>query len=284
MALRRLAAPRSLPDEAVHAARKALKKARAALRLLRDGIDETFYRRENSALRDAGRLLSPMREAQVSLSTFESLCASHADALDDSDLAAVRKKLQVQRNAARRAMREEKTGLQACVRMLRNCRDRARQAELSSCKATAIATGLQRIYRNGRRALAEARACGHQEALHEWRKQVKYLANAGAALSATGDTELARLTTQAARLADALGDEHDLSVLHEFIARAGATEDRGLRRMLKLIGRRRAQLQGRAFRLGGAIYDGKLPGIMNAKHASRRPVAPQKRRSPGAVR
>ena len=283
--MRRLAAPRSLPDEAVHAARKALKKARAALRLLRDGIDETVYRSENSALRDSGRLLSPMREAQVSLSTFESLCARHADALNDSDLAAMRKKLQAQRNAARRAMMLDKTsGLQSCVRMLKNCRDRARQAELSSCKATAIATGLQRIYRNGRQALAEARACGHHEVLHEWRKQVKYLANAGAALVASGDAGLAVLTARAARLADALGDEHDLAVLHEFIARAGATEDPRLRRMLKLIGRRRAQLQKRAFLLGGALYDSKHAGIINTKHASRRPVAPQKRRSPGAVK
>ncbi len=39
-------------------------------------------------------------------------------------------------------------------------------------------SGLQRIYRTGRKAFAEARAVRTTEALHEYRKQVKYLFNA----------------------------------------------------------------------------------------------------------
>ena len=284
LALRQLAAPRSLPDEAVHAARKALKKARAALRLLRDGIDEAIYRRENSALRDAGRLLSPMREAHVSLSTFESLCAGHADVLCGSDLVATRKKLQAHRNAARRAMLDN--GLQACVRMLRNCRDRARKADLSSCKSTAIASGLQRIYHNGRQALAEARECGTHEALHEWRKQVKYLANAISALGGSTQSDLTHLKKQLSHLADALGDDHDLAVLHSLIAHAAAADAKSAHRLLRLIGRQRAMLQKRAYRLAPAVYDSKPAEFMRALHTSQRPAAPapKARRVHGAVK
>src|SRR5512146_1173 len=51
-------------DTRVHSARKALKKARAALRLLRPNLVAGVYERENIALRDAGRRLSPLRDAK----------------------------------------------------------------------------------------------------------------------------------------------------------------------------------------------------------------------------
>ena len=59
----------------VHAARKALKQARAALRLLRPCLDAAVYRRENLALRDAGRALAPLRDARVLLDAADRLRA-----------------------------------------------------------------------------------------------------------------------------------------------------------------------------------------------------------------
>jgi CHAD domain-containing protein len=47
--------PTKLSGEAVHSARKELKKARATLRLLRDALSDAVYKRENAALRDAAR-------------------------------------------------------------------------------------------------------------------------------------------------------------------------------------------------------------------------------------
>src|SRR6201999_1755839 len=48
--------------EAIHGARKDLKKARAALRLVREELGEDIFKRENVALRDAARLLSASRD------------------------------------------------------------------------------------------------------------------------------------------------------------------------------------------------------------------------------
>src|SRR5262249_59732979 len=42
-------------DEAVHEARKSLKRVRAVLRLVRPVIGEKAYRRENTCFRDAAR-------------------------------------------------------------------------------------------------------------------------------------------------------------------------------------------------------------------------------------
>src|SRR5262249_2675480 len=62
-----------LPDEAVHAARKALKRARALLRLLRDALGSRVYRRENARLRDAARPLTAVRDARILVDVFDQL-------------------------------------------------------------------------------------------------------------------------------------------------------------------------------------------------------------------
>ena len=66
--------------ETIHGARKDLKKARAALRLIREELGEKAFKRENRALRDAGRLLSASRDAEVKLATLEALVEGDGDA------------------------------------------------------------------------------------------------------------------------------------------------------------------------------------------------------------
>ena len=59
--------------EAIHDARKRLKKARAALRLARLGLSKSEYRRENDTVRDAARPLSKVRDSQVLIDTLDGL-------------------------------------------------------------------------------------------------------------------------------------------------------------------------------------------------------------------
>ena len=68
-------------DESVHAARKAIKRARAALRLLRGTLGEASYQHENAALRDAGRRLSPLRDAKSMAEMFRALRERHVSRL-----------------------------------------------------------------------------------------------------------------------------------------------------------------------------------------------------------
>src|SRR5919197_2091003 len=63
------------PDEAAHDARKRTKKLRALLRLARPELGDKAYRRENRALRDAARLLSPVRDAWVLVEALDDLAA-----------------------------------------------------------------------------------------------------------------------------------------------------------------------------------------------------------------
>src|SRR6185437_16474643 len=60
-------------DESVHEARKDLKRARATLRLLREALGNSTYKRENAAIRDAARPLSEVRDGRVLLDALRSL-------------------------------------------------------------------------------------------------------------------------------------------------------------------------------------------------------------------
>jgi len=66
-ALRCINGPGSISDGRAHEARKQLRRARAALRLLRPKLSNTVYRRENRALRDASRAVSRLRDAKAQI-------------------------------------------------------------------------------------------------------------------------------------------------------------------------------------------------------------------------
>src|SRR5215831_76175 len=67
------AGTRHTHDTPVHETRKHLKKARAALRLVRKEIGRTLFRQQDQWLRDAGRLVSEVRDAEVRLDTVREL-------------------------------------------------------------------------------------------------------------------------------------------------------------------------------------------------------------------
>jgi hypothetical protein len=91
-----------LHDGAVHKARKALKRARAMLRLMRGEIGDRGYRRANLRLRDAARPLSRLRDAVVLLDVIAKLRADDKDA----ELASLEEELHREREAARREIAE----------------------------------------------------------------------------------------------------------------------------------------------------------------------------------
>src|SRR3954470_10433076 len=62
-------------DVDIHGARKAIKRSRAMLRLVRDALSRRVYRLANLTLRDAGRPLSAARDARVLMESLDDLVA-----------------------------------------------------------------------------------------------------------------------------------------------------------------------------------------------------------------
>jgi CHAD domain-containing protein len=264
-ALERLQAPQPISDEAIHDARKALKKARADLRLLQDGMSKPTYQAENAGLRDAGRFLSPLRDARSLIKAFDSLHARYIDELQGVELAPLQKILHGNLAKARRHLHPQgkSADLGNCIRLLEDSLDLAKQGDFSSINSSTIGPGLRRIYRKGRKAYAEAKTVPTTEALHEWRKQVKYLLNAMDGLHSVKQDrkrgKVVKILKRADRLADYLGDDHEFAMLAQETARGAyaAIDGDVIKKMDALIEPRRVKLQKRAFRLGKKLYDEK---------------------------
>jgi CHAD domain-containing protein len=142
---------------------------------------------------------------------------------------------------------------------LRAARARAKRWPLGRRGWAVLGAGVQRIYRNGRAAFVVVQDDPSPEHLHEWRKQVKYLWHQLQVLQPIQLGQLTTLADQAHALANALGDDHDLTVLaHTFLENPERFPDRAtMQTLAALIARRRALLQEQAMRLGHRLYEDK---------------------------
>jgi len=245
----------NLDDEHVHCARKQLKKARATLRLLRDALGDTTYRRENFALRDVARPLGAARDGKVLLDTLEGLVERYGPVARAIPVDELRKALRRERLRSRRAL---SASVGKSIRTaLRAAHERSARWRVGDAGWRVIGNGLTRIYSRGRAGLETSRAKRSAENLHEWRKQVKYLWHGFQLLEPLWPALIGELADQAHQLADYLGDDHDLAVLREKIIehKDRFPEPASRSALLALLDRNRVELQDKAFVLGARIYE-----------------------------
>ncbi len=257
-AARALASP-DLSDTAVHDARKDLKRARTALRLLRPALGERIYRRENALLRDVAHTLNAARDAKVLTQTLQSLRRSHRALRRDAGVAELLRTLQADQAGLRRRLREHPAKLARSRSALERLSNRVMQWRVGAHGWSVLGPAAKRIYRSGRRARPPARPRPTERALHEWRKEVKYLRYALEMLAPMRPRKVARLARQAEQLTDCLGEAHDLAMLAQK-ARALAKRNRAnLRPLFTIIDRQRARLSLDALSSGEQLYRAK-PG------------------------
>ena len=84
------------PVSAVHGARKDLKKTRAALRLVRPCLSSGVYRHESTQLRDLGRSMSGIRNADVKLETIEAFADRFVGQLPKEQVTALERHIAAQ--------------------------------------------------------------------------------------------------------------------------------------------------------------------------------------------
>jgi CHAD domain-containing protein len=244
---------RSLTDEAIHDARKRLKRARAALRLIRQGLGDGTYRSENRILRDASRPLSEIRDAKVLIEAFDDLVKS-ITATRRRDLFPMRAVLLSARRASRRRVLGGKSGLKPVRRALRSALRRSK--DWRSVRGwSALGAGLLRVYTSGREAFAAAQKEPTVDHLHEWRKQAKYLWHQLEILEPLAPSRMKPMGDRAHQLSDHLGVDHDLAMLEMRLGAEGAlVPSPALLGLLARIHGRRRRLQTKARILGGGVY------------------------------
>lgn len=245
---------RRLTDHRIHQSRRALKRARAALRLLRPTLGERVFRAENLTLRDAGRLLSPLRDARAQLETFERLLTRASKRLAPHDLSAVRLSLERDLVGARRTLRAPSKPIARCISLLQA--HRQRQDVPRQDVAAHDLQALGRIYRRGRKRLADAAEKRSTEAFHDSRKEVKYLVNGLELFQSQLGNRGEKTLLCADEVGDLLGEDHDLAVLEIRLAGplVGGIDTNARKGLLDVIARRRSKLQARALKRGERLY------------------------------
>jgi CHAD domain-containing protein len=240
-------------EEAVHEARKDMKKLRALLRLVRGELGDRAYRGENESFRDTARELSGVRDADVMLATLGQLEERYGE------LPGAGRRLRPALVAHRFRMSAGslKPAAKAAAETLAEARERVADWPLDTDGFEAFEEGLGRVYRQGRRAFRAARKQPTDERMHEWRKRVKDLWYHLSLLQDTWKPVVGALADEAHELSDRLGDDHDLAVLREW-AHEHATsldgDDPVLRGFDVILQSRRKELQDEAFAYGARLY------------------------------
>jgi CHAD domain-containing protein len=251
-------------DDAIHEARKSVKKVRAILRLMRGELGDT-YAIENRRLRDVARRLSVYRDGTVMIETLDQLGEHHKDDRSTRALAAMRRGLLENQRRQRRSPRMigamHRAGealLAAAVRV-----DRWR---LVMDGPVALAPGMETAYRRGRAAMAAARRHAKPEHCHAWRKRVKdhwyhlrLLESRWNAATRARERSLKELETW-------LGEHHNLEVLSARLAAEASAERKPKDAELcrDLIGELQRDLRRKALALGQRLY--REPPALFRKH------------------
>ena len=153
-------------DTLVHDLRKHLKKARAVLRVLREQIGGDSFRREDRRLRDVGRLMTQVRDAEVRLQTIRQLEQATRHHYRSYQKIARLLAAELENFLAAFAGWEKKA-----VWLLERARCESKKWSRRNYRWPRLRRALQHTYKSGRKALATARAKPSAENIHELRNR-----------------------------------------------------------------------------------------------------------------
>jgi CHAD domain-containing protein len=256
------------PAEAIHEARKDLKKIRSALRLVRDAIGDDAWRRENDHYRDVARKLSSHRDAEILVEALDGLRERFGPAARERT-ETLRKQLDGENRSAHGDGAIERTMAGAAAELVA-CRSSLDDLTLDGDGWGVIAPGLHRSYRRGRKRLRSVEEDASVTNLHELRKRVKDLWYQLRLIREADRHMIGNLADHAHDLSDHLGDDHDLALLREEVKRRrdAFASPAAQRHLLQEIDQRRGELQFAAISLGERIYAEK-PKKFTARLAKR---------------
>ncbi len=237
----------------VHEVRKHLKKLRAALRLTVSEVGKSRHAREDRYVREIGRLVSDLRDAQVRLQTLIQLRDETAKGSGENHFPRIEELLSLERESFSAAF----AGWQKqAIPKLERVGERVSKWPLAGITWKQICGTVGKIYKRGQRGLAKTIKKPQPENFHAWRKRVKDLWYQLRILQPLNRVVLEKIAADAEVLGELLGREHDFNFL---LARL--ENERGdealhdeLVQLQKLIRKRGKRLRRDALELGRRFY------------------------------
>jgi CHAD domain-containing protein len=266
--------------EAVHEARKSIKRIRAMLRLIRFEVGEKVYHFENAWMRDTARLISGVRDAAVSVNAIEDVMDLYGSFLAEGTFEETRHKLVLRRDHVEQRAMEDPNLVSRVVADLERARSRYESwpsdPESRSIygmgirdEFVAIGPGLRAVHARGRREMVVAYKAPLPEHFHLWRKRVKYLKHQMEILTPMWPEVMIGMAITLDRISDLLGQDHDLAELLRLVADRPDLCPNPLERSLMsaLAQQRRYDLQTASRILGRRIY-AERPDALESRFAA----------------
>ena len=263
--------------DAVHQSRKAIKRVRALLRLVRGELTDRIFDFENASLRNTARLLSEIRASQGVLDAASSIREIYGELLADGTFEEMLQRLTRRRDLIELQALEDPNLVGRVVRNLERGYNRfsAWPTDPEAMKVygigiadryASIDPGLGRTYSTGRVNMAQAYRSTSADDFHDWRKRVKDLRHQMEFLAPLWPEVVVGTAMTLDRLGSILGDEHDLAELIDLLeVRTDLCPNPRERSLFKaLTNQRRSELRVAAEILGRRIYAEK-PKSVNAR-------------------
>jgi CHAD domain-containing protein len=236
--------------EAVHEARKSLKKTRSLLRLARPVIGPKRFKAVNAALRETGRTLSGTRDADVLIEVVDDLGERYVGQVP----AAAFDSLRAAVTEAVRAPASGQDPIPAAIQQLNAVYDDIPNWPVDRATWDTVVDGLARSYARGRAGMGAVDEDPTVELRHDWRKRVKDLWYQERLVADAWEPVLTAYAEEAHVLSELLGDDHDLAVLHDAITSGRVQAGPEADAILELVERRRDELLRDGLVLGRRIY------------------------------
>ena len=198
-------------DTPVHETRKHLKKARAALRLVRKEIGRGLFQQQDHCLRDVARLISEIRDAEVRLQTVRQL-QGITQRRGRAAYGKLEAMLTLELENFMAAFAEWQT---QAAPMLEQARAAVDCWPLDQFNRKQLRRAVQASYKSARKTLAEAKSNPTAESFHRFRTRAKVLWHQLRILRPINAVVLKTLSDDLRSIGDLLGRAHDLSFLGE---------------------------------------------------------------------
>ena len=253
--------------EAVHTARKSMKRIRALLRLVRHEIGDKVYRFENAWIRDTARLVSEVRASAVLVKGAEEIRDLYGPLLVEGTFDEVVERLRARRDHMEERAMEDPAIVPRVVSNLERARARYESWPTDPDARAVYGIGLRHRYQavgpgvrathtRGRQEMVAAYREASPASFHRWRKSVKYLQHELEILTPLWPEVMIGMAITLSRIADLLGQDHDLAELLQLLAdRPDICPNPVERSMMSaLAAQRRSDLQTASRILGRRIY------------------------------
>lgn len=221
-------------EKRVHEARKRLKETRALLRLVRKALGDGF-RVENASFRDIARDLSAARDHAVTRDTLGKLSLGRLT------------ERRVQKQLAASSEPTAEIPIEDIVTRLNEALLRVDDLPAMDDRFATIRDGLEKTYRDGRKAMRRAMRGGDAESFHEWRKRAKDLWYHSRLLHDVWPDMMKPYAGVLSGLSHALGDHHDLHVLLSAVPDPPSS-------LVKAADKRKRELETEASTVGMRVY------------------------------